>query len=349
MEPTDTAEHATAAPGAGATLAEQPASPWASSPQLRGPRSARRAARNASGAEVPLAPRADAAQLAAALAAPTLGRAVAVAVAVVLAAAVAAWALLGGPSDQGPPPRPAGAPGDDASYQLPFSHAEHRHDDGTAGGVDATLDPATMDLPPAPTTTVFSAPAPTTQPDIGALAGLDLPERSALAAAPREVVVVGDSLTEGAAAHLADMLDDAGVPVRVDAARSRPTLDATEVLGRLAPQEGSLVVVALGTNDLPDPASYAQRIDRVLAAVPQHSRVMWLTLDRDGWGGVNEALADASQGRHHARLEVADWAEVAARHPGIRAADGVHYTDAGYRLRARFIANVALGLPTADL
>jgi len=151
----------------------------------------------------------------------------------------------------------------------------------------------------------------------------------------RRVFVEGDSLTVGMSVDLPTMLDAAGWTVTIDAQIGRATAAGVSVLAQRADEIGGTLVVGLGTNDLPDPAAFSDRIDEVMT-VATGRRVIWVTVARQGWDGLDEVLI-AAQSRW-TNLHVIDWRPVIAQLPTMQAGDGIHLTEEGYRLRAAFVA-----------
>ena len=169
-------------------------------------------------------------------------------------------------------------------------------------------------------------------------------------APPKRVYVLGDSLTVGAAGQgLGRTTNDGATTWTIDAASGLTTHDATAIAAGRDLRSYELVIVALGTNDYLDSAAmYGVRIDRMLAALRDHPRVRWSNVDahtaklQPAAAGVNAALA-AGPARHPT-LRILDWhAHVGGRPDAdaLRAADGVHYTAAGYRVRRDFTEAVA--------
>lgn len=153
------------------------------------------------------------------------------------------------------------------------------------------------------------------------------------------VVVLGDSLTVGSRAELERRFSDAGVALVVDGLESRRIDQGAELVEGFSLKASELLVVALGTNDAQAPG---ERIDALMAKVPDGVKVMWLTVEVPGSADTdtNNAIKAAAN-RHSGRLTVLDWAAWADR--GHFVADGVHLTPEGYAARAGFIADAVLG------
>ncbi len=152
----------------------------------------------------------------------------------------------------------------------------------------------------------------------------------------RRVFVEGDSLTVGVAPFLPALLAASGWSVTMDGEIGRTTAEGIGIVaGRLWAVGGTLVV-ALGTNDLPDPTEFSSRIDEVMTLAAGR-RVIWVTIARAGWDGLDRALFLAEA--RWPDLHVIDWRPFVVARPAIRAADGIHLTLEGYELRAQFIAS----------
>jgi lysophospholipase L1-like esterase len=151
----------------------------------------------------------------------------------------------------------------------------------------------------------------------------------------KRVFVEGDSLTVGIAPYLPALLSAEGWDVTIDAEVGRLTATGLSLLAGRADEIGGTLVVALGTNDAPDPVAYAARIDEVMALAAGR-RVIWVGVARSGYDALDEVLIAAQY--RWSNLHVIDWRPIIAAHPDMRAADGIHLTDAGYQLRAEVIA-----------
>jgi lysophospholipase L1-like esterase len=182
----------------------------------------------------------------------------------------------------------------------------------SAAGASPTTAPATPDLAPA---VAVAAPA---------------------GNGDRRVFIEGDSLVVGATPFLTPLLGNDGWTVTLDAQVGRDTATGARNLARRAYELGEVLVVALGTNDLPDPLAFSANIDLIME-IAGGRRVVWVTVARSGWDRLDQALVRAQA--RWANLSVADWRPIIAGHPDMRAYDGIHLTEAGYRLRASFIAD----------
>lgn len=158
------------------------------------------------------------------------------------------------------------------------------------------------------------------------------------------VYVQGDSLTVGAGPYLQRTLRGDVKRVSVDAQVGRFTATGMHRLAQSGSARGSKVwVVALGTNDGPDPRALKRHVTRSLRLAGPRRDVIWLTVERPGgYGRVNRMLRQMDRGND--RLHVVDWAGYVHKHPSALAGDGVHATARGYQVRANMIAATALQL-----
>jgi lysophospholipase L1-like esterase len=132
-----------------------------------------------------------------------------------------------------------------------------------------------------------------------------------------------------------------GVSLTLDAVSGRSTRTGLEVLANLAPPAGSVVVMALGTNDSNSYVKYSEYIDKAMSLVPTARRVIWLTVWRKGpLNEINRAIHDAVL--RYPNLAVVDWVETLRSHPEFLDSDNTHYSAAGYKLRAKAVLAAAL-------
>jgi lysophospholipase L1-like esterase len=159
-------------------------------------------------------------------------------------------------------------------------------------------------------------------------------------AAPGPVVVVGDSLAVGLRPYLRRML--VGHPLTWDVRSGRTTPQGLPLLRaaiRAVPHPQA-VVISLGTNDGTDPRRFADRIRRALDAIPADACVIWPDIYRPPRKGAFRQLNRVLRAwtRRDGRVVVLPWDRAVADHR-VRLPDGLHPDAAGFRLRARMIAN----------
>jgi lysophospholipase L1-like esterase len=159
----------------------------------------------------------------------------------------------------------------------------------------------------------------------------------------KSALVVGDSLAVGAGPYLAGYLP--GWRIEESAFTGRHTDDGVAEIAGRAGSLPPVLVVSLGTND--DPAAtetFSGQVRRVLDAAGPSRCVVWPNIVRPPYNGVsysgyNRELAAAALSAPN--LILIDWSRMIAGHPEWLASDGVHATPAGYRARARAIAQAA--------
>lgn len=161
---------------------------------------------------------------------------------------------------------------------------------------------------------------------------------TAPAGAAVPTLVVGDSLGVGMLPSLGALVPGRELTWRVRSGRTTPQGLAVlrEALRDLAP---AAVVVSLGTNDGPSPARFADRIRRVLAAIPPAACVVWPSIVRPprkgDETGLNRVLLRIAE--EDPRLVVPDWS-AAVRSGRVSLPDGLHPDARGFARRSRMVA-----------
>jgi lysophospholipase L1-like esterase len=162
---------------------------------------------------------------------------------------------------------------------------------------------------------------------------------------PATVAVVGDSLTLSAQEQIYGELARSGIEVvgfdAVEGRRTARELDdkpsGVRAVEQLRAQAPELWIVALGTNDVggeQQPDDFRADVERLLAAIPAETPVIWL----DTWieGRIerclelNRVLREVAATRDG--MSVVDWFQF-GDDPGVIGSDGIHLTDDG---QARF-------------
>ncbi|MFA9270562.1 GDSL-type esterase/lipase family protein [Svornostia abyssi] len=161
---------------------------------------------------------------------------------------------------------------------------------------------------------------------------------AAPAAAAVPTIVVGDSLAVGTKPYLGSLLP--GYPLTWDVRNGRTTPEGMRALrAKLREVQPGAVVVSLGSNDGPDPARFADRMRRILAAIPPSSCVIWPSIvrpDRKGdETGLNRVLRRMAAADD--RLTLIDW-QGAVQRGAVILPDGLHPDPAGYQRRSQMIA-----------
>ncbi len=169
------------------------------------------------------------------------------------------------------------------------------------------------------------------------------------AGTPR-VLLIGDSLSVGARDQ-GDLGVSDAAGWTVDAVVSRGTNAGVRAAATYDLRTYDLVVVALGTNDyLDDATTYGARINNMMKVLGTTKPVIWINVDagasRLGAAalGVNPAIAAAPA--RHRNLTAADWNTVVNGRwdlGNLRSSDGIHYSTAGYQLRARWMEGLVAG------
>jgi lysophospholipase L1-like esterase len=153
-----------------------------------------------------------------------------------------------------------------------------------------------------------------------------------------QVLVVGDSLAVGMRPFLGALLPGTEITWDVRSGRTTPT-GLAQLRARLREQRPTVVIVSLGTNDGRDPARFASRLARALAAIPPDACILWSSIDRPPRKGpyaeLNRVLWAAARGDQ--RLTVVDWRGAVAT-GRVALPDGLHPDAAGYELRSRMFA-----------
>jgi lysophospholipase L1-like esterase len=177
---------------------------------------------------------------------------------------------------------------------------------------------------------------------VGVLAGacLALPAPSATSAPLDGLFVEGDSLTVGSSTAIKTNLAAEFRTITVDAEVGRSTPTGISRLN--AGQNANVWVVALGTNDAPDPVTMRRNVKAVLARAGTRP-VLWVSVWRSpSYSRVNRMLSRLD--RKSAQLAVLRWDRFIAKNPQLLAGDRIHLTPAGYEIRGRMIADAVRSL-----
>ncbi len=161
----------------------------------------------------------------------------------------------------------------------------------------------------------------------------------AQAAPPGGVLVVGDSLEELTAPHLAKFLP--GIPLTINAVGGYNSYQILELFEESYEPSQQVIVFDAGTNDNPSyPQILAENLSKVAAAVGGRCMVV-PTIHGLHPGGVddsgkNRTVAEFAASRPG--TQTPDWQGAVFRHPELMQADNLHPIEAGAELRARLIA-----------
>ena len=154
-----------------------------------------------------------------------------------------------------------------------------------------------------------------------------------------DVLIVGDSLAVGTEPFLAPMLPDRNIVTGIRTGITTPQ-GMGIVRRKLRVVRPKTVVISLGTNDGSDPHRFANRLQRMMALMPDDACVIWATIIRPArkgaYRGLNRVLHLAK--RQDPRLVVVDW-EHAVTGGAVILPDGLHADEAGYRYRSSMIVS----------
>jgi lysophospholipase L1-like esterase len=152
--------------------------------------------------------------------------------------------------------------------------------------------------------------------------------------------LVGDSLNAGIESPLRGVLPRWTIVTNNRVGRS--TAEGVAELEAGRPALSPYVVISLGTNDPPDAVDgFRAGVARALELIGPGRCVIWATIWRDG--APNDAFNDVLRKAAEVtpRLRLVAWAEMVDGHREWLAADGLHGSEAGYRERARAVAEAS--------
>jgi lysophospholipase L1-like esterase len=162
-----------------------------------------------------------------------------------------------------------------------------------------------------------------------------LPATPAAAATLDSLFVEGDSLTVGSSYAIQANLSSVFRTITVDAEVGRNT--PTGIARLTSAQAATVWVVALGTNDAPDPVTMRRNVKAVLSQAGTRP-VLWVSVWRsESYTPVNRMLSRMD--RKHRQLGVLRWDRYIRKNPHLLARDGIHLTPVGYDIRGRMIAD----------
>jgi hypothetical protein len=150
------------------------------------------------------------------------------------------------------------------------------------------------------------------------------------------VYMTGDSLTFGTAPYLQYLFDLSGRELQVKAypgVTIQQALPWTQAEVAASPMPPT-AVVALGGNDTEPPAQLMWWIEGAIDTLPATEHIIWVNFYSRITDDTAKNAVLAFVASLHPNVTVLDWASVISRHPEDILPDGVHYTPAGYVLRA---------------
>lgn len=170
------------------------------------------------------------------------------------------------------------------------------------------------------------------------------------ASGTKQLLVLGDSVMQGVEAYGAlPKLEQAlpGWQISFDAAESRSTVVAPQLLQQHDPSKFDTVVMALGYNDGGDPAAFKQHATAALDLLKSVPHVFWLTLRQHGtyaqaYAGSNLVLA--SLPKSYPNLQILDWNKFSETLPASEfTVDGNHLDAKLAATMASFVADAVTG------
>jgi len=152
------------------------------------------------------------------------------------------------------------------------------------------------------------------------------------------LLVIGDSVMQGAAPYLADKLPKWSVIA--DTKVGRFLDEATRVVKRRSAQDlGEFVVLNLGNNYGGDPVDFRQQINDMMTELTSVKHVVWVNMGEfePAQEEVNAELRSALD--RYPNLVVADWSRLWESHPEYTSSDDLHLTDTGPDAYAQLVAD----------
>jgi hypothetical protein len=159
------------------------------------------------------------------------------------------------------------------------------------------------------------------------------------------VFVVGDSVMQGAAPYLGDLLE--GWSVIADTRVGRFIDEANRVVLKRRKDVGQIAVLNLGNNYNGDEVAFAQSVDTALAGLTGVSHVIWVNTGEfeEDRAEVNEVLREAA--KTHPNLTIVDWNSWWEQDDSLTSGDRVHLTPDGAQAYAALVAASVLQVTEA--
>jgi hypothetical protein len=151
------------------------------------------------------------------------------------------------------------------------------------------------------------------------------------------VFIVGDSVMQGAAPYLGDLLD--GWSIIADTRVGRFIDEANRVIEKRHGDIGQIAVLNLGNNYNGDRAAFARQVDVALGQLAAVPHVIWIDVAEfeDDRAEVNDTLHAAA--RTHPNLTVVDWNSWWEKDRSLTGADHLHLTPKGAEAYASLVAS----------
>ena len=155
------------------------------------------------------------------------------------------------------------------------------------------------------------------------------------------MIIIGDSLTVGTkGAGLASEVVAAEFPAPIiEALEGRAISEGIQILKSVSPRPGDFVILALGTNNDPNPETIGNLVETAMIEA-NGATVMWVNVDLATWTETNNVFVEKATAWQN--MFLADWSAEATLNPSWRASDNVHYNSAGYEARTEFYVSEAL-------
>ena len=161
----------------------------------------------------------------------------------------------------------------------------------------------------------------------------------------QRVVLVGDSILDGAEHELAIAFEAAGVNAVIDAKGGRPTSAGEALVATYLETPADALVVVLGANDARNTAAFSASAFEVLRRAHPAPRVYWVTIPEveSYYADANRVIENLSANR--SGMKALPWHEAVRKDPALTAVDGLHLTNSG----ANHLAFLVAGNVVADL
>jgi hypothetical protein len=157
--------------------------------------------------------------------------------------------------------------------------------------------------------------------------------------APRDITIVGDSISVGAKEEYKAVmpLDE----VTVVATSGIKLEGQRKAITKAIASNPDVLVIELGTNDVPGyQPEFLDVIDEVLAETDAVPCVRWVTVyvpkSEQAVAAINDHLHEAVDS--HPNLQLVDWFSIVQDDPSLLSDDGLHPNPAGHEFLARAVA-----------
>jgi hypothetical protein len=170
-------------------------------------------------------------------------------------------------------------------------------------------------------------------------------EQPAIHSIDNRVFVVGDSVMQGAAPYLGDLLE--GWSIYADTRVGRFLDEANKVILKQRKDVGQIAVLNLGNNYNGDQVAFAKSVDTALEALTGVSHVIWVNVGEfeEDRAEVNEVLRNAAA--VHPNLTIVDWNAWWEEDDSLTSGDRLHLTPDGAQAYAALVAAAILQVTEA--